>query len=87
MPNTKSAERRARANDRKRLHNRQIKSRLQSLEKSYTRTLSGGTREEAAKALRSAHAALDKAVKNGVLTRPTANRRKSRLALKLAAKP
>ena len=86
MPNTQSAERRARANERKRLHNRQIKSRLQKIEKNYTSTLASGTKEDAAKALKSAHAALDKAVKNGVLTRPTANRRKSRLALKLAVK-
>jgi len=86
MPNTKSAERRARANERKRLHNRQIKSRVQKIEKSYANTLTSGSKEETAQALRSAHAALDKAVKNGVLTRPAANRRKSRLALQLAAK-
>jgi small subunit ribosomal protein S20 len=86
MPNTKSAERRARANERKRLQNRQIKSRLQKIEKSYTSTLAGGSKDDATKALSSAHSALDKAVKNGVLTRPAANRRKSRLALQLAAK-
>ena len=59
MPNTKSAERRARANERKRLHNRQIKSRLQKIEKSYASTLTAGSKDDAAKALRSAHAALD----------------------------
>ena len=86
MPNTKSAERRARANERKRLHNRHAKSRLQKIEKGYTLALVKGTKEEAVKALQSVHSALDKAVKNGVLKRPTADRRKSRLALRLAAK-
>jgi small subunit ribosomal protein S20 len=86
MPNTKSAERRARASERKRLHNRHLKSGLQKTEKSYLATLAKGSKEEAAKALQSVHSALDKAVKNGVIKRPTADRRKSRLALRLAVK-
>ena len=85
MPNTKSAERRARANEKKRLHNRSIKSRLRKLERGYETSLSGGDKEESTKSLRSVHSALDKAVKNGVLTRSAVNRRKSRLAKRLAA--
>jgi small subunit ribosomal protein S20 len=85
MPNTKSAERRVRANERKRLHNRSIKSRLRKLERGYESTLAAGDKEAAAKSLRAVHSALDKAVKNGVLARPTVNRRKSRLAVRLAA--
>jgi len=85
MPNTKSAERRTRANEKKRLHNRSIKSRLRKLERGYEASVATGNAEEAAKSLRDVHSALDKAVKNGVLARPTVNRRKSRLARRLAA--
>lgn len=85
MPNTKSAERRVRANEKKRLHNRSIKSRLRKLERGFEASLSSDSKEEAQKALRTVHSALDKAVKNGVLARPTVNRRKSRLANRLAA--
>jgi small subunit ribosomal protein S20 len=83
MPNTKSAERRMRSNERKRLHNRSVKSRLRRLEKNYRATLAAGRKEEAAKLLPGLHSAFDKAVKSGVLPRPTANRKKSRLALLL----
>jgi small subunit ribosomal protein S20 len=85
MPNTKSAERRVRANEKKRLHNRSIKSRLRKLERGYEASLTAGNKDEATQSLRTVHAALDKAVKNGVLARPTVNRRKSRLARRLAA--
>lgn len=83
MPNTKSAERRMRSNERKRLHNRSVKSRLRRLEKNYRATLAAGRKEEAARLLPGLHSAFDKAVKSGVLPRPTANRKKSRLALLL----
>jgi small subunit ribosomal protein S20 len=85
MPNTKSAERRVRANEKKRLHNRSIKSRVRKLERGFDASLSGGNKDEASQSLRSVHSALDKAVKNGVLARSTVNRRKSRLARRLAA--
>ncbi|HZT22815.1 MAG TPA: 30S ribosomal protein S20 [Verrucomicrobiae bacterium] len=83
MPNTKSAERRMRSNERKRLHNRSVKSRLRRLEKNYRAALAAGRKEEAARLLPGLHSAFDKAVKSGVLPRPTANRKKSRLALLL----
>jgi len=85
MPNTKSAERRTRANEKKRLHNRSIKSRLRKLERGYETSLETGNKEESTKALQVVHSALDKAVKNGVLQRASVNRRKSRLAKRLAA--
>ena len=83
MPNTKSAERRVRANERKRLQNRSVKSRLRKVEKSFTTGL-GSDKEESAKSLKAVHSALDKAVKSGAIHRSTANRRKSRLSAKLA---
>ena len=85
MPNTKSAERRVRNSARKRLHNRSIKSRLKTLERNYTDAVSGGKKDEAAKALRDVASAFDKAVKSGVIHRANANRKKSRLTLRLNA--
>ncbi len=84
MPNTKSAERRMRNSARKNLHNRSIKSRLHSLEKHYLALLSVGKKDDAAKELRTLSSAFDKAAKSGVLHRAAANRKKSRLALRLA---
>jgi small subunit ribosomal protein S20 len=85
MPNTKSAERRMRNSARKQSHNRSLKARLHTLEKGYLQLLGSGQKEEAAKALRSISSAFDKAAKVGVVHRATANRKKSRLALRLAA--
>ncbi len=84
MPNTKSAERRMRSSARKHLYNRSAKSRLHSLEKSYLHLLAEGKKEDAAKALRGLTSAFDKAAKAGVVHRATADRKKSRLALRLA---
>lgn len=69
---------------RKHLHNRSIKSRIHTLEKSYLALLDGGKKEDAAKALRTISSAFDKAAKTGVVHRATADRKKSRLALRLA---
>ncbi|MGO8837153.1 MAG: 30S ribosomal protein S20 [Limisphaerales bacterium] len=80
MPNTKSAERRARSNERKHQHNRSVKSRLRGLEKNYRTLLADGKKDEAVKLLPKVHSAFDKAVKSGVLPRATVNRKKSRLA-------
>jgi small subunit ribosomal protein S20 len=84
MPNTKSAERRMRNSARKNLHNRSIKSRLHTLEKSYLALLSAGKKDDAAKELRTISSAFDKAAKSGTVHRATADRKKSRLALRLA---
>lgn len=84
MPNTKSAERRMRSNARKEHRNRSIKSNVRRVEKSYRALLAAGKTDEARKALPGLHSVLDKAVKSGVLPRPTVNRKKSRLAAALS---
>ena len=84
MPNTKSAERRMRNSARKHLHNRSIKSRLHTLEKGYLALVGSGKKDEAAKALQQITSAFDKAAKVGAVHRATADRKKSRLALRLA---
>lgn len=85
MPNTKSAERRMRNSNRKRLHNRSIKSRLHTLEKGYLKLIETGKKDDAKQALTNLTSAFDKAAKNGVVHRATADRKKSRLAIRLAA--
>ena len=85
MPNTKSAERRMRNSKRKNLHNSAVKSKVRRLEKEFRAAVTAGKRDEAAKLLPGVHSAYDKAVKVGTITRPTANRKKSRLALSLKA--
>ena len=84
MPNTKSAERRMRNSARKQSHNRSMKSRLHTLERGYLELLGAGKKDDAAKALRTISSAFDKAAKSGVVHRATADRKKSRLALRFA---
>lgn len=70
---------------RKRLHNRSIKSRLHNLERNYSQLLTEGKKEDAATAFKTISSAFDKAAKSGAVHRATANRKKSRLAARLAA--
>ncbi len=83
MANTKSAERRMRSTDRRRLRNRAVKTKLSRLEKTYLAAVAAGKKDDAAKALRDITSGFDKAAKTGVVHRATANRKKSRLALRL----
>lgn len=90
MPNTKSAERRARVSARRQARNKSVKSSLRTLEKNYRSVIAAGKKEDADKALRSAVSAIDKAAKRGVIPKGRADRKKSRLAVRLknlAAKP
>ena len=87
MPNTKSAERRMRNSARKQQHNRSIVSKLRRVERDFRATVAAGKKDEALKLLPAVHSAFDKAVKFGVVKRPTANRKKSRLAISVAKAP
>jgi len=69
---------------RKQSHNRSLKSRLHTLERGYLQLLEAGKKDDAVKAFRGITSAFDKAVKSGVVHRATADRKKSRLALRLA---
>ena len=84
MPNTKSAERRMRNSARKQLANHSVKSRLKTLEGNYLAALKKD-KTEAEKALRTITSALDKAAKAGVIHRGTADRKKSRLSVRMRA--
>ena len=85
MPNTKSAERRMRNSARKNLQNTSVKSKLRRLDRQFRAAVTAGKKDEATKLLPGVHSAYDKAVKVGAIARPTANRKKSRLALSLKA--
>jgi small subunit ribosomal protein S20 len=87
MPNTKSAERRMRSNARRRLRNRAVKTKLHRLEKVYLAAVAAAKKDEAGQALKAVTSALDKAAKGGVVHRATANRKKSRLAVRLNKLP
>jgi small subunit ribosomal protein S20 len=88
MPNTKSAERRMRNSARKHLQNQSVKSRLHTLQRSYSDLLEAGKKDDAATALRLLTSALDKAAKRRIIHRSRADRTKSRLSHRLhAAKP
>lgn len=83
MPNTKSAERRVRNSERKRVRNVAQKSKVKTLEKSYLAAVKTGKKDEAAAALKAVVSAMDKAAKKGTLKKGTVDRKKSRLAIKL----
>jgi small subunit ribosomal protein S20 len=85
MPNTKSAERRMRNSARKALANHSAKSRIKTLQRNFLTIVTGGKKDDAVKAFRDVSSALDKAAKTGVIHRATANRKKSRLAIRLGA--
>lgn len=83
MPNTKSAERRARVSTRRQARNKSVKTRLRTLEKNYRTLLESGKKDEAGQALRSAVSAIDKAARRGVIPKGRADRKKSRLSIGL----
>jgi small subunit ribosomal protein S20 len=85
MPNTKSAERRARNSARKQQRNHSVKAELKTLERRYLTFLSAGNKEQAQVSFRTVSSALDKAAKGGVIHQATADRKKSRLAVRLHA--
>jgi small subunit ribosomal protein S20 len=83
MANTKSAEKRARQSETRRLRNRKVKSIVRKGEKDFHTAVAAGSKEDAAKALREAISRYDKAAKRGVVKKGTADRKKSRLSAQL----
>jgi small subunit ribosomal protein S20 len=81
VANTKSAKKRIRQNERRRIRNRGIRSQVRSAVKLARTTEGAEMKTSVADAIRS----LDKAVSKGVLHRNTAARKKSALARRLAA--
>lgn len=83
MANTKSAEKRARSSEKRRLYNRSVKSTVKTLVKRFEEAVASGEAQAAQERYSKAASALDKAVVRGVLHKNAAARKKSRMASKL----
>ena len=82
MPNIKSAIKRVKVTEKKNLRNRMIKSAMKTQIKKYDTAINAG--EADAKLLSVTQGAVDKAAAKGVIHKNAANRKKARLAKRLA---
>jgi small subunit ribosomal protein S20 len=85
LPNIKSAFKRNRQNEKRRLRNRIFRGRARTYVKKARTVLEAGNPEEAKAATLEAVRALDKAAEKGIIHKNNAARRKSRLMRRLAA--
>ncbi|HEV8572699.1 MAG TPA: 30S ribosomal protein S20 [Actinomycetota bacterium] len=85
MANIKSQIKRIRQNERRRVRNQAVRTRLKSEAKKVRVTQEGGDREGAAEQLQRTVRLLDKAAAKGAIHKRTAARRKSRLARRVAS--
>ena len=83
MPNNASAEKRMRQEQKRRLHNRMVKSIVKTNVTKARQAVASGINSE--EAVRAAVSELDRAAKKGVIHRNNAARRKSRLMKQLNA--
>ena len=81
MANTKSAQKHMRADERKRVRNLKVRSRVKTFIKKAEQTIGTGA-ELTLESVRQACAELDKAASKGVIHKNNAARRKSRLMAK-----
>jgi small subunit ribosomal protein S20 len=83
LANTKSAIKRLRSAERRRLHNRMYRGQARTAVKKARHLINDGHVEEARQAVHAAVVALDKAAQKGVIHKNNAARRKSRLMQQL----
>lgn len=83
MPNHKSAEKRVRQSERRRVINRSNRARLRTSIKKLQGALAGGNAKELTSLLPRTVSEIDKAVQKGVLHRNAAARQKSRLTARV----
>ena len=88
MPNNASAEKRMRQEQKRRAHNRSVKSIVKTQVTKARQAITGTSvsAEDAEAAVRAAASELDRAAKKGVIHRNNAARRKSRLMKQLNTK-
>jgi small subunit ribosomal protein S20 len=84
LANIKSAIKRNKQNEKRRLRNRVFRGRARTFVKDARHTIAAGDPEEARKATLKAISALDKAAEKGIIHKNNAARRKSRLMKHLA---
>lgn len=85
MANHKSALKRARQNEERRLSNKATKTRVKNVVKSVRQAAAGQTEANAASELNIAKSVIDKAAKKGVIHKNTAARKISRLSKRVNA--
>ena len=85
MAHTKSAQKRVRQNEKRRLRNRRRKKAVRQTVRAFQEALTAGETDRAAELLREAYKRLDKTAAKGTIHKRAAARKKSRLARKLAA--
>lgn len=85
MANSKSAKKRILVNERNRVRNQAIKTRVKTITKKVLAALETKDVEISTSALKIAYKEFDKAVTKGVLKKNTASRKKARLAAKVNA--
>jgi small subunit ribosomal protein S20 len=83
LANKKSAIKRLRSADRRRLRNRVYRGGARTIVKNARQLIEAGREEEAREAVRRAASALDKAAEKGIIHKNNAARRKSRLMRQL----
>lgn len=83
MANTKSALKRIRSSEKRRLRNRRVRSEARTYIKTARAHIEAGELEAAQKSVADAIRALDKAAEKGIIHKNNAARRKSRLMQKL----
>ena len=83
MPNIESAVKRMRQNQRRRMRNRQLRSRMRTQIKKFRSLVEKGEIDEAREALPSVYSVIDSTARKGVIHPNTAGRYKSRLAKQL----
>lgn len=84
MPNIKSAKKRVKVIEKKTLINQQHKTALKTAIKKFDAAVTNGSVDEAKVLFNDAVKKLDQSVKQGILHKNNAARKKSQLALKLA---
>ena len=80
MAHTKSARKRIRQDEKRRVRNQSVKTRVRSLTKKFRASLNESDSDQTAKALKEAIQALDKAASKGIMHSKTASRKIGRLS-------
>lgn len=83
MPNTTSAKKALRQNEKRRAKNLSVKRNIKKNIKQFDSFVTSGNLDEANKQLQSVFKALDKAAKTGVIKKNKSSRLKSRLSIRL----
>lgn len=83
LANIKSAIKRMRQEEKRRMRNKAVKSEVKTRIKSFLKALESNNREEIEKLLREAVSTIDRATRKGVIHKNKAARKKSRLYAKL----